>query len=85
MAIRGWVYVIFNEAMPDLVKVGYSTKDPNLRAEELVIHFRLSPIRLRLTYWSPILMKLNRPCTGNLKMSMLVRSGLKYLSFGQFA
>lgn len=35
MSIRGWVYVITNKAMPGLVKVGYSTKDPQLRAAEL--------------------------------------------------
>jgi hypothetical protein len=35
MGLRGWVYVITNKAMPELVKVGYSTKDPELRAEEL--------------------------------------------------
>jgi len=35
MRIRGWVYVITNASMPDLVKIGYSTKDPNLRAGEL--------------------------------------------------
>ncbi|MGE0810365.1 MAG: GIY-YIG nuclease family protein [Immundisolibacter sp.] len=35
MAIRGWVYVITNEAMPGLLKVGHSTKDPALRAQEL--------------------------------------------------
>jgi hypothetical protein len=34
-AVRGWVYIITNEAMPGLVKVGYSTKDPSLRAGEL--------------------------------------------------
>jgi hypothetical protein len=33
--MRGWVYVISNSAMPGLVKVGFSTKDPNSRAEEL--------------------------------------------------
>ena len=33
--MKGWVYVITNNAMPDLVKVGYSTKDPELRAKEL--------------------------------------------------
>jgi hypothetical protein len=33
--IRGWVYVISNEAMPGLLKVGFSTKDPHLRAREL--------------------------------------------------
>jgi hypothetical protein len=35
MGMRGWVYVITNKAMPELVKVGYSTKDPEMRAEEL--------------------------------------------------
>lgn len=35
MSIRGWVYVISNPAMPGLVKVGFSTKDPALRAREL--------------------------------------------------
>lgn len=35
MTIRGWVYVIDNPAMPDILKIGYSTKDPSLRAKEL--------------------------------------------------
>lgn len=34
MSIRGWVYVVTNEAMPGLVKVGFSTKDPSLRAKD---------------------------------------------------
>lgn len=33
--MKGWVYVISNRAMPGLVKIGYSTKDPELRADEL--------------------------------------------------
>ncbi len=33
--MKGWVYVITNKAMPGLVKVGFSTKDPDLRAKEL--------------------------------------------------
>lgn len=33
--VRGWVYVISNKAMPGVVKVGYSLKDPSLRAREL--------------------------------------------------
>lgn len=33
--MKGWVYVITNKAMPGLVKVGFSTKDPELRAKEL--------------------------------------------------
>jgi hypothetical protein len=33
--MKGWVYVISNKAMPGLVKVGYSTKDPEHRAKEL--------------------------------------------------
>jgi len=35
MDVRGWVYIISNEAMPGLLKVGFSTKDPHLRAQEL--------------------------------------------------
>jgi DNA-directed RNA polymerase subunit RPC12/RpoP len=33
--LRGWIYVIENRAMPGLVKIGFSTKDPALRAIEL--------------------------------------------------
>jgi hypothetical protein len=35
MALRGWVYVLSTKGSPDLVKIGYSTKDPALRAAEL--------------------------------------------------
>lgn len=33
--MRGWVYVLSNKSMPGLVKIGFSTKDPELRAVEL--------------------------------------------------
>jgi hypothetical protein len=33
--IRGWIYVLSNRAMPGLLKIGFSTKDPALRAREL--------------------------------------------------
>lgn len=33
--MKGWVYVISNVAMPGIVKVGYSMKDPDSRADEL--------------------------------------------------
>ena len=33
--MRGWVYVIANPAMYGLVKIGFSTKDPMMRAKEL--------------------------------------------------
>lgn len=33
--MKGWVYVISNKAMPGILKIGYSTKDPKLRAAEL--------------------------------------------------
>lgn len=33
--MKGWVYVISNPSMPGIVKIGYSSKDPKLRAEEL--------------------------------------------------
>ena len=32
--MKGWVYVITNKAHTDLVKIGFSTKDPELRAKE---------------------------------------------------
>jgi hypothetical protein len=35
MKVRGWVYVISNPSMPGLLKVGYSRKDPLIRAREL--------------------------------------------------
>lgn len=35
MKIRGWVYIISNSGMPNLLKIGFSTKDPELRAREL--------------------------------------------------
>ena len=33
--MKGWVYVISNPSMPGIVKIGYSLKDPMLRAQEL--------------------------------------------------
>lgn len=33
--MKGWVYIIVSESMPNLLKVGYSTKDPDERAKEL--------------------------------------------------
>lgn len=33
--MRGWVYVISNKAMPHIVKVGFTTNDPEHRAKEL--------------------------------------------------
>jgi hypothetical protein len=33
--MKGWVYIITNRAMPNLLKVGFSTKDPESRANEL--------------------------------------------------
>jgi len=32
---EGWVYVLTNKAMPGLVKIGFSMKDPSIRAEDL--------------------------------------------------
>ena len=31
--MRGWVYVVSNAAMPDIVKIGYTLKDPIFRAK----------------------------------------------------
>ena len=33
--MKGWVYIISNKGMPGLIKIGYSSKDPELRAKEL--------------------------------------------------
>ena len=33
--MKGWVYVLSNKGKPGLVKVGYSSKDPDARAAEL--------------------------------------------------
>lgn len=33
--MKGWVYIITNKAMPGLIKIGYSSKDPENRAKEL--------------------------------------------------
>lgn len=33
--MKGWVYVLTNREMPGLAKIGYSTRDPATRAEEL--------------------------------------------------
>ncbi len=33
--LRGWVYVLSNQAMPGLLKVGYSMNDPVIRAKQL--------------------------------------------------
>lgn len=46
MSIRGWVYIIDNAAMPGIVKIGYSTKDPVLRAKELAGTGNPHPYRL---------------------------------------
>jgi uncharacterized protein with PIN domain len=35
MAVRGYVYVMTSKSLPELVKVGYSLKEPTLRAIEL--------------------------------------------------
>ena len=32
---QGYVYVMINPSLPDLVKIGMTTKDPNERAKEL--------------------------------------------------
>jgi hypothetical protein len=33
--MKGWVYVMSNVAMPGILKIGFSMKDPNLRAADL--------------------------------------------------
>ena len=36
----GWVYIITNEAMPGLLKVGYTERDPQDRARELTNEYK---------------------------------------------
>lgn len=33
--MKGWVYVMSNPAIPNVIKIGFTTKDPNERAKEL--------------------------------------------------
>ena len=33
--LKGWVYVISNRAMPDIIKIGYTNRTPEVRAAEL--------------------------------------------------
>lgn len=33
--MRGWVYIITTKSMPELLKVGFTLKDPDIRAKEL--------------------------------------------------
>lgn len=33
--MKGWIYIISNKAMPNVIKVGWSSKDPKERAQEL--------------------------------------------------
>jgi len=35
LKVKGWLYVMTNKSMPGLVKVGFSTKDPERRTAEL--------------------------------------------------
>ena len=46
MRLRGWVYIITNDGMPELIKIGYSMKDPWLRAEELANTGAAHPYRV---------------------------------------
>ena len=46
--LRGWVYVIDNPAMPGLLKVGFSMKDPAIRATDLA--HTGSPYPYRVVY-----------------------------------
>lgn len=33
--MKGYVYIISNKAMPNILKIGYTMKDPSIRAQEL--------------------------------------------------
>ena len=66
--MKGWVYIITNKAMPDLLKVGFSTKDPELRADEL--HTTGIPHRYVVEY--DVLV--HEPYTVEQKAHMLLKS-----------
>ena len=34
-SVGGWVYVLGNECMPGIYKIGMTTNDPNIRAKEI--------------------------------------------------
>jgi hypothetical protein len=47
---EGWVYILTNEGMSGLVKVGYSMKDPAIRAEELYKDITGVPMPFEVAY-----------------------------------
>ena len=34
--MKGWVYIFTNKAMPDLIKLGHTTREPEARVKELL-------------------------------------------------
>ena len=32
---EGWIYIMTNKMMPDIVKIGFSTNDPAIRRDQL--------------------------------------------------
>lgn len=49
--MEGFVYVISNELMPGVVKVGYTTRTPDARALEMSSHEAV-PVRMRVEYYA---------------------------------
>lgn len=49
--MEGFVYVMSNELMPGVVKVGYTTRTPDARALEMSSHEAV-PVRMRVEYYA---------------------------------
>jgi hypothetical protein len=48
----GWIYIFSNSAMPGLLKIGYSNRDPELRIKE--IDGTGIPIPFSILYWAMV-------------------------------
>lgn len=51
--MKGYVYVMSNPAMHGIVKVGFTLKEPELRAQEMSAHEGL-PLKMRVEYYAYI-------------------------------
>lgn len=49
--MEGFVYVMSNELMPGVLKVGYTTRTPDARALEMSSHEAV-PVRMKVEYYA---------------------------------
>lgn len=71
--MRGWIYIITNESMPGLLKVGFTMKDPKERAKELA--GTGIPTKYNLEYEAFV----DNPY----KVELLIHNHLKYANVGK--